>query len=149
MVFTKKTWLSYGIIGVIVCLVLGLFNLFVYFPIINNIYGDNIPEGALVLPMITGHAFPILSHFIMPNSWLCKSSVPTCISWSAENTPGGVPWTVEGKEGYCTQQTMSPTESCANFSEIANFSLITLILFVIYFGIGAIIGLIIQKKKKN
>lgn len=76
--FPKKLWLRGGIIGVIVCLVLGLFNLFIYFPIINNIYAGMIPSWAFIPPMITGQAFPLLSYYIVPYGWLCKfTTTPT------------------------------------------------------------------------
>jgi len=145
--FPKKLWLRGGIIGVIVCLVLGLFNLFIYFPIINSIYAGMIPSWAFIPPMITGQAFPLLSSYIVPYGWLCKFTEPICTYWSVESTPGAVPWTMEGNAGYCIEQTMTPTSSCANISEMLGFLGLILILFVIYFAIGAIIGLRIQKRK--
>jgi len=144
---SKKIWLRGGIIGVIVCLVLGLFNLFIYFPIINSVYGGIIPNWVLIPPMITGHTFPMLSHFIIPYGWLCKFSETICTGWSAESAPGAIPWTMEGQAGYCIQQTMTPTSSCADLSEMVGFFGLILLLFVMYFVIGAIVGLIIQKKK--
>lgn len=145
---SKKLWLRGGIIGVIVCLVLGLFNLFIYFPIVNKVNGGMIPNWALLPPMITGQAFPILSHFIIPYGWLCKFSEVTCTFWSVKSAPGAIPWTMEGQAGYCIEQTMIPTSSCANLSETVGFFGLILILFVAYFFIGAIIGMFIQKKKR-
>jgi hypothetical protein len=144
---SKKLWLRGGIIGIIVCLVLGLFNLFVYFPIINRVYEGMIPNWVLLPPTITGHAFPIFSHFMIPYGWLCKFTEVTCTSWSVESAPGAIPWITEGQAGYCIQQTMTPTSSCADLSEIVGFFGLVILLFVAYFLIGTTIGLIIQKKK--
>jgi len=144
---SKRLWLRGGIIGVIVCLVLGLFNLFFYFPVINIVYGGMLPNWVLIPPMITGHAFPILSFFIIPYGWLCKFTEPICTYWSAESVPGAIPWINEGAAGYCIEQAMTPTSSCADISEIVGFLGLTLLLLVAYFAIGAIVGLIIQKKK--
>ncbi|MBI2146752.1 hypothetical protein HYU22_05430 [Candidatus Woesearchaeota archaeon] len=144
---SKKLWLRGGIIGVIICLVLGLFNFFIYFPIANSIYDGMIPNWVLIPPMVIGHAFPILSPFIVPYGWLCKFTEPTCVRWSAESAPGAIPWTMEGTPGYCIEQTMAPTSSCANLSEMVSFFGLILLLFIAYFAIGAIVGLIIQKIK--
>ena len=145
--FAKKLWLRGGIIGVIVCFVLGLFNLFIYFPMLNRVYAGMIPNGALIPPMITGHAFPILSHFIVPYGWLCKFTQPNCTLWSVGYEPGAIPWTMEGTAGYCIEQTMTPTSSCADFSEMVGFLGFVFLLFVVYFTIGAIVGSIIQMKR--
>lgn len=146
---SKKLWLRGGVIGVMVCLGLGLFNLFIYFPIINRVYGSMTPSWALVPPMITGHTFPILSHFIFPYGWLCKLTQPICVEWSVDSAPGAIPWTMEGTQGYCLQQVMTPTSLCADVSEMVGFLGLLLLLFVVYFGIGALAGLIIQKNKKH
>ena len=146
---SQKFRLRGGIFGVIICVVLLLFNLLVYFPIIANVYGGMIPGWALIPPMITGHAFPILSHFIIPYGWLCKFTELICTSWSVESAPGAIPWKVEGTAGYCIEQTMTPTSSCADFSEIVGFWGITILLLVAYFMLGAIIGKVIEKRKKK
>ncbi len=144
---SRKLWLRGGIMGVVVCLVLGLFNLFIYFPIIDRIYEGMLPNWTLIPPMITGHAFPILSQFMVPYGWHCIFTEPICTNWSADSAPGAIPWTMDGNAGYCIQQTMTPTASCENLSAIVGFFGLTLLLFVAYFAIGAIIGLIIQKKR--
>ncbi len=144
---SKKLWLRGGIIGIIICLVLGVFNLFIYFPVIDSVYGGMIPNWVFIPSMITGHAFPILSHFIVPYGWLCKFTESACVSWSAESAPGAMPWTMEGTPGYCIEQTMAPTSSCADLSEMVGFFGLILFLIVVYFAIGAIVGLIIQKRK--
>ncbi len=145
--FSKKLWIRGGIIGVIVCLILSIFNLFVYFPIIDSVFGGMIPNWALVLPIVTGHAFPILSHFIVPYGWFCKFTESTCTSWNIDSTPGAIPWTNDGTAGYCIERTMSPTSSCENLSEMVGFWGLVLLLFIAYFAIGAIVGFVIQKKR--
>ena len=58
---TKKLWLKGGIIALAVCLILGLFYLFAYFPIIDKIYAADIeayggtPEWTTTIPILTGH----------------------------------------------------------------------------------------------
>ena len=62
---------------------------------------------------------------------------------------GSVPWALEtGEAGYCVVQTMTPTDACANLSEIIGFLGLLLLLLVVYFILGAIIGMIIEKLKK-
>jgi len=147
--FSKKLWLQGGIIGVIICIALFIFNILIYFPVINSIYEDNIPQFTLILPMATGHFFPIFSDFIVPYGFLCEFTVPICTSWSAFQEMGSVPWALEtGEAGYCVVQTMTPTDACANLSEIIGFLGLLLLLLVVYFILGAIIGMIIEKLKK-
>ncbi len=149
----KRLWLRGGIIGAIVCIVLFLFYIFIYFPTIDKIYAEDIkayggtPAWTTTVPLMTGHFFPLLSHFIVPYGFLCEFKEPICTSWSATNEPGGVPWTMEGQAGYCIEQTMTPTDSCANLSEAIGFWGLAAMLLGIYFVIGAAIGGFIQKRK--
>jgi len=68
----KKLWLRGGIIGVIVCVALFLFYLFIYFPTIDKIYTEDIekysgpPAWTTTVALVTGHLFPLLSGFIIP-----------------------------------------------------------------------------------
>jgi hypothetical protein len=111
--FLKKSfWLRGGIIGVIVCASLFLFYIFLYFPVIDKVYANDIikyggtPNWTLVLPMYTGHFFPFFSGFI------------------AEGLGLGGTW-LEAVVGV----------------------VLTILLFLIYFFIGATISAIIQKIK--
>ncbi|HLD81747.1 MAG TPA: hypothetical protein VJA22_00895 [Patescibacteria group bacterium] len=105
-----------------------------------------IPNWALLPLMITGHAFPILSHFVLPYGWLCKFTEPICTEWSIESAPGAIPVSMDGTAGYCIQQTMAPTSSCADLSEMVGFFGFIILLFVAYFAVGAMVGSIIQKR---
>jgi len=150
---SRKLWLRGGIIGVIVCIVLFLFYIFIYFPAIDKIYAEDIeayggtPAWTTNVPLVTGHLFPLFSGFIVPYGFLCEFTEPICTLWSAVNEPGGVPWTMEGQAGYCIQQTMTPTNSCDNLSETVGFLGLAAMLLGIYFVIGAAIGGFIQKRK--
>ncbi len=151
--FPKKLWLRGGIIAVIVCVGLFLFYSCIYFPIINNLYVEDIasyggtPEWTTTIPLVTGHFFPLLSGFIVPHGFLCEFTEPVCTNWSSENATGSVLWTMEGQAGYCLEQTMTPTDSCAKLSEIVGFLGLTTLLVGVYFVIGAGIGIFIQKRK--
>lgn len=151
--FSKKPWLRGGIIGVIVCILLFLFYTFMYLPAINKIYAEEIaeydgtPSWTTDVMLVTGHFFPIFSGFIVPYGFLCKPTVPVCTYWSAEYEPGGVLWMMEGQPGYCIEQIMTPTNSCASVSETAGVLGFAALLLVVYFVIGAMIGGFIQKRK--
>lgn len=142
----KTIWLKGGIIGLFVCLVLSLIYLFVYFPIIEKFYGDAIPQWALIAPMISGHAFPLFSIFFVPYGLFCRFTETICTSWSVDNSGGGVPWTLEtGEKGYCLNQIMTPTNFCGEISEAIGFWGLVVILFGLYFLIGALIGRYFKK----
>ncbi|MDP3639982.1 MAG: hypothetical protein Q8R53_02145 [Nanoarchaeota archaeon] len=149
---SKRFWLRGGIIGVIVCIVLFLFYIFVYSSSINKIYAEDIaayggtPAWTTTVPLVTGHFFPLFSGFIIPYGFLCEFAVPICTNWSAAYEPGAVPWIMEGQAGYCIEQTMTPTDSCANLSEAVGFFGLAILLIGIYFGIGAAIGGFIQRR---
>ncbi len=136
--FSKKIWLRGGIIGIFVCLILSLFYLFLYFPLIDSIQGSAMSNSFLIPPLITGHAFPLFSTFIIPYGWLCEFTEPSCINWAAKGVPGATPWTLEtGEQGYCVEQIMNPTSQCAEVSEMLGFWGLVILLFAIYFVIGA------------
>jgi len=79
--------------------------------------------------------------------FLCEFTEPICTYWSAESELGSVPWTMDGQAGYCIEQTMTPTNSCANLSEVVGFWSLAALLVGIYFALGAGIGGFIQKRK--
>lgn len=150
---SKKLWLRGGIIGIIVCVVLFLFYVFVYFPVIDKVYAEDVatyggtPAWTTSIPMVTGHLFLLFSGFVVPHGFLCEFTEPVCTSWSVINGSGSVPWIVEGQAGYCAEQTMTPTNSCAKLSETAGFWGLVAILLGVYFAIGATVGGFIQKRK--
>ncbi len=144
---SKKYVLRGGLIGLFVCLVLFVFYMFLYFPIIENGYRGVMSGWVLVIPLVTGHAFPLLSHFIVPYGFFCKLTKPECVNWVADKDLHCVPWTMEGVEGCCREKVMTPTSACDQMSERIGFWGLTIILFGIYFMIGAGIGLIKQKRR--
>ena len=150
----QKLWLRGGIIGAVVCVALFLFYTFIFFPIINNLYEEDIesygrtPTWTTTIPLLTGHLFVFFSHDLAPSSLLCKSTEPMCLRWeSAELTSSGVPMVIDGQVGYCVDQVMVPAESCAELSEQVGFWMFALLLILIYFGLGAAIGGSMQKGK--
>ena len=149
----KKLWLRGGITGVIVCLVLFLFYIFMYFPAVDKSYTEDTaaysgtPAWTTTVPLVTGHFFPLLSGFIIPYGFLCEFTEPNCTLWSATDGAGGSPWIMEGQAGYCIKQTRTPTDFCANLSEAVGFWGLAALLTGVYFVIGAVIGGLIQKRK--
>lgn len=144
----KKTWLRGGIIGLFVCLVFSLIYIFIYFPIIEKIYGNAMPDWSLIAPMITGHAFSLFSIFFVPYGLFCRFTETTCTGWSAYNEAGGVPWTLEtGEKGYCLNQVLTPTSFCEGVSDAIGFWALVVVLFALYFLVGAMIGRFVAKKK--
>ena len=149
-----KAWLKGGIIGALVCLALGLFYVAVYFPIVENDNGS-LPNKALALPLVTGHVVPLFSGFIIPHDLFCPKTEVNYSSWMAKGVPGletddlpeCVPMVKEGVDGCAYGKYTSATIDCAHVSEkIVTVGSIVL-LFVVYFVLGSIIALIIEKKK--
>ncbi len=144
-----KPWLRGGLLGLAACAVLFVFYIFVYFPMIDKVYGKtNTPSSALILPTITGHTFSMFSGFIVPSSFLCELSETTCTGWQAENPGYGESWQLEtGEHGYCTSKIKVPTTQCADLSEKVGFAMLSVLLFGIYFAIGAGLNNFLQKNK--
>jgi hypothetical protein len=113
-IFSEKIWLKCGIIGVAICLALFVFYLFIYFPIINMIYVDDIaryggtPGWTTNIPFFTGHFFPFFSGFILEGLGL-------------------------GDKGL----------------DVLAFLSFSVLLLLIYFFVGALIGLVIKKFKNK
>jgi hypothetical protein len=155
---SKKKTLLGGAIGVIICALLFVFYIYVYFPTFQTGDNDTEPSWLLVTPLVTGHAFPLLSHFLVEDSSIvkvfCKATNPNCVNWAAGNVPGCKipqseidPETGEKVAGCCMTQIMTPDESCREKVEVAGFIVLTVLLTVVYFAIGSIIAWQIQKRK--
>lgn len=147
-------WLKGGIAGLLVCVVLFLFYVFLYFPLFTDDTTGTISNKALVLPMITGQGFLILSHFIIPSGFLCEDSVKECTGWSVEeNLPEDYvcdPLVRESVEGCCTSWTYYPTDTCSILSERVGFFGLMIFLLGIYFMAGALIfRMMYQRKTKR
>ncbi|QQR84212.1 hypothetical protein IPJ72_03435 [Candidatus Peregrinibacteria bacterium] len=134
----KKRWLYGGMRAVVICIVLGIFYLTIYFPAIKALSKDGLPNGSMILPTITGHAFPLLSHFVIPHGWMCEATEPVCVMWSIDSAPDSIPWVMDGNPGYCHEQIMQPTSECDERSEKVGAIGLWLMLLIIYFIIGAI-----------
>ncbi len=154
----RKLWLRGGIIGAIICILLFLFYILVYFPAFKVMYTGEEPDSVLLLPTITGHIFPLLSHFIVEGTSLtnqfCAQTEEHCISWMAkeiaeEENRECVLWTSEGIQGCCVEKEMSFTPICAERVEIGAFFGSGVLLVLIYFVIGAGIGFFIQKRRNK
>ncbi|MDP3698696.1 MAG: hypothetical protein Q8R47_03845 [Nanoarchaeota archaeon] len=155
---SKPAWLKGGIKGSIICVILFLFYLLIYFPVINNIYAEDIaiyggtPAWTTAIPLFTGHLFPLFSGFVVPYGFFCKSTEPICTQWviediAAEEGLDCVPWIDgEGGAGCCIEQSTAPTDTCAKISDGVGFAGLMILLMGIYFVIGAIIGRIIHQK---
>ena len=146
---TLKPWLRGGLLGLVACAALFIFYIFAYFPILEKVYGErNTPTVSLFFPTITGHSLPILSSFVVPYGFLCEFSENTCSGWQAENNGNGEPWTLEtGERGYCVNKIKTPTTKCADLSEKVGFIGLSVLLFGIYFAVGAGLNNFLQKNK--
>lgn len=153
----KKPWLRGGIISAGICVLLFLFYLFVYFPIIEKVYSEQtasdgtLPAWSTTIPLVTGHLFPLFSHFIWPYSLLCEFTESRCVSWAASDLAPNcaVPWVEEGQQGCCLQLIKEPTSACEARSEMIGFGSLSLLLIAIYFVIGAGIGWFVGRRKKR
>lgn len=130
-----KPWLRGGLIGVAVCIALFLFYIFVYFPIGSKVFNGMLPYAFLLLPLITGHVFVVMAHFVLPYGWMCQFTEVRCQEWRA----------VEG----CVNEIARPTAECANMSEWVGLGLLALTLLVLYFVVGAAIATFLSRRKKK
>ena len=146
---SKRNWLIGGAIGVLVCILLFAFYWLIFFPIIPAIeykYGEDHRDWEVIVPMATGHIFPMVSSFMVEGSPLpqlfCKATVPVCISWSA--TANGLPcdeWTIDtGEIGCCMEKIMTPETACTDRLELAVFIFFSACLLLAYFIAGAAIA---------
>ncbi|MBI4453735.1 hypothetical protein HY636_03770 [Candidatus Woesearchaeota archaeon] len=158
---SKKRILIGGAIGVAICLLLFLFYIFVYFPLIDTVYYSDSTDGStpqwlLMPPTITGHSFPLFSHFIIEGTsvttMFCKATNPECVNWgnwallNKDMAGCDTPWIMEGTAGCCVEKIMAPDESCSEKVEIAGFAILAGLLLVIYFILGAVVALLTQKR---
>jgi hypothetical protein len=140
---SRKAWLRGGIIGVVICAALYIFYLFLF-----SASGDGLGQEITIPAMITGHLFSLLSGFVVPYGLFCKK-VPMHGSWHRDPVPGGIPCVDQGQSGYCSDYFMYPESSCADVSAIISFWVITILLFAIYFAVGAGITVLIEKRRKK
>ncbi|MBI2147866.1 hypothetical protein HYU19_05345 [Candidatus Woesearchaeota archaeon] len=165
---SRKPWLKGGLVGVGICVFLFFFYLFVYFPVIDKVYADDIaahggtPAWTTTIPMVTGHLLPLLSHFIIEGTALaptfCKATEQGCSTWVAKEYYDGqdcVPWPEKDEEtgteyaGCCEQLIMAPTAECEGRIEMAGFLVSVLLLMGVYFTLGAIVGWAVGRRKRR
>ncbi|TAK04137.1 hypothetical protein EPO34_03245 [Patescibacteria group bacterium] len=139
-----------GIAGVMVCIALAVYYVGFSLPAIDRAYGGMVPDGVLMPMTLTGHFFPIFSHFIVPYGLFCPFNEQTCTHWSLYEEPGSTPWTdKEGGAGYCIDLTNVPSDFCAGFSERLGFVGLSLLLLGSYFAVGYGVGLGIERWKRH
>lgn len=166
---SRKPLLKGGIIGAAICVLLFLFYILVYFPIIDKVYANDIavhggtPGWTTDIPMYTGHLFPLFSHFVvegmaMPDrlctvtgeveqhcgSWIHKDYYTgrNCIPWGSDN-----PDIAATFEGCCIDLVMTPTAECDERVELLGFFVLVLLLISVYFAIGAVVGWLVGRRK--
>jgi len=132
----NKIALMGGLIGIVVCIMLFGFYYFVYDPWLFDKYGDSMPANALLLPTVTGHIFPALSHFVIEGlpviQAVCPMTENVCIHWSAQSG--------------CLESIMEPTASCSDRVEQVAAVFFSILLIIIYFIIGLLIGGFVEKR---
>jgi hypothetical protein len=139
--FNKKPqWFRGGIVGVCICILLFVFYVGIYFPLVDMLtncnentlssYCQGPPAWTNAVPMMTGHFFPIYSHFIIEGSsvtkMFCEYTEINCVEWTINQG--------------CVTSEYGPTETCRSAVEWTGFIGMTLLLLAIYFAIGAGIG---------
>lgn len=165
---SRRPWLKGGLGGVGICVLLFLFYIFAYFPIIHKVYADDItayggtPAWTTNIPLYTGHLIPLMSHFVIEGTALvplfCKATEPVCTSWVNKEYYEGqncVPWPGGDREtgieyaGCCEDLIMTPTPECEERVEAIGFFALLLLLLAVYFCIGAIVGLVLGRRKRK
>lgn len=150
----SKHYIIGGSIGVLVCILLFVFYLFAYFPLMEKLNDKGQNGDASILPaFLTGHAFPLLTHFIIEGSpaigIFCPNVEKVCTSWSAGTSPDYPEWIMENTTGYCTDLIMVPTTACSDKVEFTGFIVLTAVLIAAYFFLGIIITWLILRKKTS
>lgn len=149
----SKHYLIGGSIGIIICVFLFCFYLFAYFPLMEQLNDRSYDVNFSILPaFITGHAFPLLAHFVVEGSpaisYFCPNVEKICTRWSAGTFPEAEPWIMDGTTGYCQDLSMVPTASCSDRVEQAGFVILSIMLIIAYFFLGIFIAWLIPKIKK-
>ncbi len=145
--FNKRSvWVRGGVAGIGVCILLFVFYAGIYFPIIDQLtscdesplssYCLGPPAWTTTIPIITGHFFVVYGHFIIEGSsvtnMFCEATESHCIEWNLEQG--------------CTVYELTPTEACRDAVENSGIISIVVLLIAIYFAIGAVIALKLNKK---
>jgi len=163
----QKTWIRGGIMGLAVCALLFGFYLFIFFPTLffirtNYPTAENtIERVGIIVPTATGHSLPFLMHFFIEGTsfpaQICTETETNCVRWSLEYEAGGIPLVDENKDriftdpedgaGYCLQQETRPLPECTDRVELAATLLAFSLLEAVYFIIGAVIAIIVERRR--
>lgn len=153
-----KPWLSYGLKGAAIGMIILLFYAGLYWPLVRE-YG--VEETWDFLPYLTGHGeifFLAFAFHDLPWS-ICPKTEEHCYSWTArEAIPEGapcVPWEMDNPEtgekqpGCCVGKEMMASEACTAPLE-AGIGLFFLgLLLALYFGLGVLYWWVRWGRKKK
>jgi hypothetical protein len=121
----KTLWFKGGIIGMVMCVVI-----FAAYYVSIFLVGGMLSSRFMMLMTLTGHAVFIYVGFMYPELAICGVSGQACGSWTAE----------QGCLSY--HSTYDPI--CTSIVSRLIFFCLVAILLIIYFGIGALIGRIVE-----
>ena len=114
----KPLWLSAGMAGMAVCVLLFVFYITVYNALLIGFFPDGmLPGYSLILPMVTGHFFVLMSHFVA--------------------------------EGYVVPLLGCVSDDCFTNADWMTFIITAVVLLVVYFGIGSLIGWYMDRRKRT
>src|SRR3989338_829360 len=154
-------WLRYGVITSCICILLFLVYLYIYFPLIaqtNQAWPHTrIPEWGYTPTLLTGHLFVFLSGMSTPVELFCQPTEQKCFHWQNKDM---VPKESEciswpdlsgdkNLQGCCLDLNKVPSSACTENAQQTWGWMLAIALFLVYFSIGAVLGLIIQRKIKK
>lgn len=146
-----KTWLSYGLKGVAIGILLLLFYLGVYYPLIQEYAAVDgmVANSYELLPMMTGHGeifFLAFAFHDLPWS-ICPKTEEQCFSWAARETVPDtepcIPWILDDPEsgkqsGCCVGKDMTASEVCTAPLEAIIGLFFLAVLLGLYFSLGVL-----------
>lgn len=113
-------------------------------------------DGLLMIPpLITGHLFPSLSHFIVEGSpapkIFCPAKETICPYWVIQVATANcqTPWVMENTPGCCLRLEKVPDENCVDKINLVAFLILSIMLFIFYFFAGLGVGWLIYLKKSK
>lgn len=125
------------------------FLLYPVFLLLFAFFGGLIGQVFLWPALLTGHGIVLLWQFVYPRGLFCPKHLDYG-GWSIEPIePSSIPCNKFGSAGYCYGGSMVPDERCADQSVTISFFIVLILHFLIYFGIGALIGICRKKWKER
>ncbi len=118
-------WFKSGLIGMGFCLAL-----FAVYFVAVPLFGGMIPDRFLMIMTFTGHALVLFAGFYYPEFWVCKPVGQACGSWDIQQG--------------CTSYNPIYDPVCMTIVPWIVFFVLVALLFTIYFGLGALIGRIVE-----